>query len=116
MKDDLTRAIAEALGCDVTMDDEGGYYCSEHGEYLDHTGQCLEADRIAAALTPLIEARVREARADALEWAADQPPATDPTPTVCGREDVAWWYAYIARDHAMTRARIRRKAEEVRNA
>lgn len=70
MSDDLTGAIAEALGCDVTMDDEGDYYCSEHGDYLHHSGQCLESERIAAALAPAIEARVREARAEELEDAA----------------------------------------------
>lgn len=69
--DDLTRALAEALGCEDRSDAKGDYYCREHGEYLDHNGRCPEATRIAAALAPLIEARVREARADALTDAAD---------------------------------------------
>lgn len=62
--DELTRVIAEALGCEDRSDAKGDYYCREHGEYLDHNGRCPEATRIAAALAPLIEAREREARAD----------------------------------------------------
>ena len=70
--DELTRAIVEALGCDVTMDDEGDYYCSEHGDYLHHTGQCLEPLRIAAAIAPLVEAQVRDARAEAWDETAEE--------------------------------------------
>ena len=53
MSDDLTRAIAEAL------------------DRRHHLNTADLAAHIAAALAPLIEARVREARAEALTDAAD---------------------------------------------
>ena len=51
--DDLTRAIAEALADDTALTE---------AEWLDAE---KASARIAAALAPLIEARVREARAEA---------------------------------------------------
>ena len=69
--DDLTRAIVEALGCAATLNDDGDYRCAEHGDWIDEFERCPEGTRIAAALAPVIEARVREARADALTDAAD---------------------------------------------
>lgn len=78
MKDDLTRAIAEALGCvayhqprwaDGT---EGKSWCLTHRKPpVQNVWPCPETERIAAALAPLIEARVREARAESLKAAAD---------------------------------------------
>jgi hypothetical protein len=59
---DLTRAIAEAIHCEKVDEpkSEPDPYCMEHGE----PWPCPEPERIAAALAPLIEARVRKARAD----------------------------------------------------
>lgn len=72
MSDALTRAIAEALGCEPVRygeNDDGStfYICDEHG--VDWP--CDGVKGVAAALAPLIEARVREARAEALTEVAD---------------------------------------------
>ena len=72
MSDDLTRAIAEALGCSEGAAEDRDYsgrvigmfaYCTEHGE---DEWPCPEPLRIAAALAPLVEERVREAKS--LAW------------------------------------------------
>ena len=82
--DEWTRAIAEALGCERVNERDswaGRPYCAEHGYlWLSDTDTCPTTERIAAALAPLIEARVREARAqgsadayaDVMRQAADQ--------------------------------------------
>lgn len=70
MTDDLTRAIVEALGCEKVREHgswDGQPYCAEHEfPWLGDTDNCPTAERVAAAIAPLIEARVREAWADAL--------------------------------------------------
>ena len=72
MSDDLTKAIAEALGCEVVRAEIGRpFWCEQHAAWSDD-GTCPEATRIAAALAPLIEARAREARAEALSRVADK--------------------------------------------
>lgn len=73
MSDDLTRAIAEAIdehkyelsgvcACGVDLDPDRDKW----GKY-----KAIWRAHLAAALAPLIEARVREARAEALTDAAD---------------------------------------------
>lgn len=68
----LMDAIAEALGCE-RREASFGVYCGTH--MYRRLAECdTQADAIAAALAPLIEARVREARAEAwdegyrLDW------------------------------------------------
>lgn len=88
MSDELTRAITEALGCE-----ESSFYgvgvCVAHGPGWP----CRKAEDVAAALAPLIEARVREARA---EGAADA-------------------YADVMRRAADESMACRRVAEDARN-
>ena len=63
MSDDLRAAVEEALGCerDEFIDQEGGRhpFCNEHG--FTTGWPCPQAEEVAAAVAPLIEARVREA-------------------------------------------------------
>lgn len=85
MSDELTRAIAEALGC-VRREASFGVYCATH--MYRRLDECdAQAASIAAALAPLIEARAREARADAwdegyrrgtLDATSDLEPADNP--------------------------------------
>lgn len=74
MSDDLTRAIAEALGCQPyprrSVPKDGPLlYCRTHDGTQDQSEgwPCADVTNVAAALAPLIEARVREARAEQLE-------------------------------------------------
>ena len=60
MSDDLTRAIAEALGC---FPSKYGDRCDQHTtETAVYAWPCAEPVRVAAALAPMIEERVREAQ------------------------------------------------------
>ena len=68
---DLTRAIAEALGCQPyarrSVPKDGPLlYCRTHDGTHDQSEgwPCADVTKTAAALAPLIEARVREARAE----------------------------------------------------
>lgn len=72
MPDDLTRVIAEAT---EGKDREG---TARWPECCRDT-YSLAIEEVAAALAPVIEARVREARADA--WDEGFQAATDETPT-----------------------------------
>lgn len=67
---DLTRAIAEALGCE-RREASFGVYCGTH--MYRRLAECdTQADAIAAALTPLIEARVREAYREGVRHGSDE--------------------------------------------
>ena len=74
--DELMWVISDALGCarrPALLDDQCDY-CSLHGD----DWPCEEPHRIALALAPLVEAREREARAEA--WDDGFNAATDVVP------------------------------------